>query len=465
MKTTTIKFALIALLTIFSASIAQAGFLYTLNVVVGGGANNIYGYSVNETTGALTAIPGVSPLATGGTGGTIAGSLVSEQLTIDRVNNRLYAINDGNDTISAYSINTTTGALTALPFSPIALPAGLWVTIAVHPSGSPLIVSSANSNASASYVITPLTATAAAGSPYTTGTAVPFSSVFSRDGNYFYTGGNFGNSFAGFSVNAVTGVLTALAGSPFNSGNANPLGLTTDAQGRLFLVNATNNQLRAFTTTAGIPAAATGNPFVSGLSVGIDGALSPNGNFYVVADRGGSRVGSYQIAGAGAATTLTAVAGSPFASGGTFTDAVVFNGVGNLLFAANGDSRNITKYDFNPATGVLSNTVVQPADTNGAAGRLVGLDYLSAVVTAAGVSVAGRVTNGRNGLENAFVTLTDEQGNERKTRTNSFGYFSFDDIAAGQTYIVQVRARRYQFAPQVISVNDNLTGLVFSAIE
>ena len=97
---------------------APPGVLYVLNDSTGG--NQIYAFSVNETTGVLTPLSGF-PLTTGGNG---AGLSTSEQLAIDLVNQRLYAINDGSDTVSAYSINPTTGTLAPLPFSPIAL--GVW---------------------------------------------------------------------------------------------------------------------------------------------------------------------------------------------------------------------------------------------------------------------------------------------------------------------------------------------------
>ena len=42
-------------------------------------------------------------------------------------------------TISAYSVDRATGSLTPLPFSPIALGAGNWFCLAVHPSGSTLV--------------------------------------------------------------------------------------------------------------------------------------------------------------------------------------------------------------------------------------------------------------------------------------------------------------------------------------
>jgi len=50
----------------------------------------------------------------------------------------------------------------------------------------------------------------------------------------------------------------------------------------------------------------------------------------MVADRSANRVGVFQIAGSGSATTLTAVSGSPFTTGGTFTDAVTVAAGGPL---------------------------------------------------------------------------------------------------------------------------------------
>ncbi|CAN5510595.1 hypothetical protein BH10ACI1_BH10ACI1_03810 [soil metagenome] len=442
----------------------SAGFLYVIKDSTAG--NQIYGFSVNETTGALTSLASF-PVATGGTG---SGFAPSEQIIIDRANNRLFVINDGSDTVSAYSINPTTGALTVLPFSPISLGTGSWNTIAVHPSGSPLIVGNGNlTPVVKSYTITSTTATEAAGSPFSVGLNVfPFSSVFSRNGNFFYTGGNGGTVIAGFSVNPASGVLTTLLGSPFNSGNNNPVGYATDTQGRLFTVSLnTGGELNVFTTMSGIPAAAAGNPFASGLTQAADGVLHPNEQFYFAANRAGgaNSVGSYQISGSGAATTLTAVAGSPFPSGGVLTTALVTNQTGTFLFAANGFSRNLTTYGINPTNGVLTNIGIQPADTLGAAGTLTGIAYYTEPFAplAASVSVSGRVTtaSGR-GISGARVTLTDYHGETRTTLTGSFGYYRFDDVQVGETYIFEITHKRFQFASQVVTVNEEIEELNFA---
>ena len=66
-------------------------------------------------------------------------------------------------------------------------------------------------------------------------------------------------------------------------------------------------------------------------------------------------------------------------------------------------------------------------------------------------------------MSNAVVVLTDMNGASRSARTNSFGYYRFDDAAVGETYILNVRSKRFRFAPQVVSVTEGLTDLNFFA--
>lgn len=78
--------------------------------------------------------------------------------------------------------------------------------------------------------------------------------------------------------------------------------------------------------------------------------------------------------------------------------------------------------------------------------------------TAAGVSVSGRVLiNTGQSLVNASVSISDENGFARTVRSSSFGYFRFDDIPAGRTYVLKVDSRHYTFSPLVINVVDSLT--------
>ncbi len=86
--------------------------------------------------------------------------------------------------------------------------------------------------------------------------------------------------------------------------------------------------------------------------------------------------------------------------------------------------------------------------------------------TAANVSISGRVIvdNGA-GLRNAIVTLVKANGETVSARTATFGAYRFDNIEAGQTVIVSVRSKSYQFAPQVVSVSDDLADLNFYTLE
>ncbi len=366
-----LHFAFLLLLLCLLTSTANAGFLYALNS--NESANQIYGFSVNETTGILSALPGF-PVATGGRGG--FGD--PELLTIDLVNRRLYALNAVSSTVSAYSINTATGALTPLPFSPIALGSVDWTTISVHPTGSPLIVANYGNGSGptavarlASFKITPTSATPAPGSPYTI-SGNPYSTVFSRNGANLYVGSKNAQYLHGYAVTPETGALTQLPGSPYNGG-FDPLALVTDSQNRLFAANSLGGQVRAFTTETGIPTTLTVSP--SGLVNARDGVLHPNEQFYFVTDVEGNRVGAYRISGSGAATALTPVAGSPFPTSGAETYSLVINRAGTFLYVINLASRNITTFAVNSTSGVLTLQSIQPPDTLGANGDGTSIAY------------------------------------------------------------------------------------------
>ena len=89
---------------------------------------------------------------------------------------------------------------------------------------------------------------------------------------------------------------------------------------------------------------------------------------------------------------------------------------------------------------------------------------ITAQPTAAGASISGRVLSQKGrGIVGATVNITDQSGNSRTVRTNSFGYYSLTDNAAGQTYILTVKAKGYQFAPQTATLAENLEGFNFTA--
>ena len=84
---------------------------------------------------------------------------------------------------------------------------------------------------------------------------------------------------------------------------------------------------------------------------------------------------------------------------------------------------------------------------------------------AANVSINGRIlTPNGNGLRNALVTMTDTNGQTRTFITGAFGYYSFDEIEAGQSVVLSVTNKRYQFNSQVVNVNENVEEVNFIAL-
>lgn len=85
--------------------------------------------------------------------------------------------------------------------------------------------------------------------------------------------------------------------------------------------------------------------------------------------------------------------------------------------------------------------------------------------TAASVTVAGRVltANGR-GLRNARVLMLDTNGTMRRATTSTFGYFRFDAVEVGQTYVFDIDSKRFRFAAQTVTINEAIENLNFTAL-
>ncbi|HEX8197160.1 MAG TPA: carboxypeptidase-like regulatory domain-containing protein [Pyrinomonadaceae bacterium] len=85
------------------------------------------------------------------------------------------------------------------------------------------------------------------------------------------------------------------------------------------------------------------------------------------------------------------------------------------------------------------------------------------LATVASVTVSGRVIQAKRGITQARVYLTNQTGETRTALTNSFGYYRFEDVRAGETYTVNVHSKRYRFSPQIVSVNGEMSAVDFIA--
>lgn len=65
---------------------------------------------------------------------------------------------------------------------------------------------------------------------------------------------------------------------------------------------------------------------------------------------------------------------------------------------------------------------------------------------AASASVSGQVISALgSGIYKAHITIINQNGESRTMLTNQFGYYRFDEVEVGETYIFTVRAKGYQF--------------------
>jgi hypothetical protein len=94
-----------------------------------------------------------------------------------------------------------------------------------------------------------------------------------------------------------------------------------------------------------------------------------------------------------------------------------------------------------------------------------GIEFLSS--TTAQASISGRVlTASGQGIRNAKVVITGNSlAQPITTTTGSFGYFTFEGLQTGETYVVTVFSKRYTFSQpsRVISLVDNIADADFVA--
>ncbi len=81
--------------------------------------------------------------------------------------------------------------------------------------------------------------------------------------------------------------------------------------------------------------------------------------------------------------------------------------------------------------------------------------------TAAATSISGRIL----GTTKATVKLIRANGNTTTTRTSAFGYYHFNNLPVGETYIVQPFAKGVNFSPNnlIINLTDVLENASFVA--
>jgi hypothetical protein len=86
--------------------------------------------------------------------------------------------------------------------------------------------------------------------------------------------------------------------------------------------------------------------------------------------------------------------------------------------------------------------------------------------TASVATVSGRVlTANGNGVRNAGVTMTDARGITRTATTTSLGYYRFEGVAAGETYVFTASGKSITFSQstRVLNIGNDISDVNFIA--
>jgi 6-phosphogluconolactonase len=287
-------------------------------------SNEVTAYTIDSSTGNLTAIAG-SQLNGGG------GNPVD--ITVDPTGQFVYMANYAG-TVSAFVINPATGGLTAVPGSPFSTappvpPANNSGvnSVTVDPTGKFLYAALNGSNAVSAYTINSSTGalTTVVGSPFPAG-KVPMTVRVDPSGRYAYAVNQNSGDISAYSINSNSGALTPIAGSPFSSRGGAPTGLAIDSSGQfLYVANSGSNSVSAFSidSNTGVLTPISGAPFATG--AGPWGVfIHPSGTFLYVTNNAAGTISGYAIDSTSGA--LTPISGSPFlASGHGSTYAIAFS--------------------------------------------------------------------------------------------------------------------------------------------
>jgi 6-phosphogluconolactonase len=260
-----------------------------------GTANGIYGYAI-ATNGSISVI---------NSGSAMGGDVVPAFMQVDSTGNYLLAAGLGTSTaaqaIGIYTIDTSTGVVTAVSGSPLPLytgsgttptvvtPSGMLITpnnsyvyvslaslgvqvltlgadgalstgssptylppkststspsdngLASDPNSAFLFVAETNTGLRELSIGTNGALNELSGSPYAVGTG-PRGVILDTTGSYVYVANYGSNNISAFTLTAASGKLTAVSGSPFSSGGLLPTAFVNDNQKKyLAVINSGNN--------------------------------------------------------------------------------------------------------------------------------------------------------------------------------------------------------------------------------
>jgi 6-phosphogluconolactonase len=208
---------------------STGGFLLAAGIGTSIGAQAIGIYSIDPTTGLLTAVTG-SPLPLY-TGTATTPTVVTPTAMLITPNNSYVYVSLGPLGVqvltlgSGGALSTGTAPTYLSPLSTSTSPADYG--LASNSSSTFLFVAEINTGLREFSIGTAGALNAVSGSPYAVGTG-PTGVLLDPTGSYVYVANKGSNNISAFTLTAASGKLTAVAGSPFSSGGLLPIFMVND---------------------------------------------------------------------------------------------------------------------------------------------------------------------------------------------------------------------------------------------
>ncbi len=341
-----------------TAAQAAPEFLYVSDTI-----GQLFGFSVDGNSGALTTIRNGRPMDVVGVGATGVVRIAADPNGTDLYYSRAQLAGGANLGV-LFSMGA--GELGTWPDmnQSVTMPPG---KVAVDPLGKNLYLipdPSARSREILSFSITSGTPHSphlvALSTPTTAVPGVPQDITVDPSGHYVYVtfGGAAGAQVAGYSRDQTTGALTNLPNSPFaNTGGSDSQGIRITPSGSFAVIAnaATNNvSVMSLDATTGTLTNVAGSPFAAGASP-LAVAVDPSSKFVFAANEGDNTLSTYSI---GAGGTLSAVAGSPYTVGSK-PQSVTVDPSGQFVYVATADG-NVWGFALNTTTGSLTAVTGSP---------------------------------------------------------------------------------------------------------
>jgi 6-phosphogluconolactonase (cycloisomerase 2 family) len=291
-------------------TVACTGYAYVTNSA----DNTLSAYSVDPTTGALKSLG--SPVATGSSPFATVGVEFNDNIITSDDFRYVYVVNQGSNDVSGFAVDSSTGALSVITSS--AFPGPPWAVgtapqaMAAFVPAQALYIANTGSDDLTVFGIDPGSGALNAPSTYPTGKGPTSLAIVAGPGLLYIANHGGSNDISGYLLND----MTPLPGSPFPAGG-NPLSLAIGAEGK-FLYSANPGHARSTPST------------LSGFSIDPStGTLSP-------------------------------LSGSPFAM--PVTSYIATDQTGAYLYITSGDV--IVGYAINQNTGALTALAGFPVATN-----------------------------------------------------------------------------------------------------